>query len=258
MAVLLTQKTVKIGGIAGLIVVAIAGGYLVGSPAITEYSNAKQEYADAQTQLETRKAGLAALEQSEANYKTIQAIDDNLDVQFPQVANTEEYTRVLVEALASANLPQSSLLSATFSPPLKQVPKAANQGTVDPGAAGEGTTGTGEEAPAEEAPAEQPADGKPIDTQANSNEFATVEVGVTIAGSTQQVQQVLDYLNKADRAILINQFSVKKTETGAELSFMGNILIYPAILTPDEQIAQTADPAAPTDGTEPATDPATP
>lgn len=251
--VLLTQKSVKLGGISLLVLGTLVGGYLVGSPLITSYNTASEEYSDAQTQLETSNARLVSLESAKTNYDKIVIIDDSLKIQFPQVAETEDYTRILVNALAAAGLPQSALKSVKFNAPQKQTPKGTTGGVapVDPT----------EEAPADAPPADTPTDAPaPIDTTIGANEFATVEVGVNVEASPQQVQQFLNYLNTADRAILINTFSIKTTEGKASLSFTGNLIIYPAILTPEDQLKASTDEATEETGIveETVVDPATP
>jgi hypothetical protein len=250
----LTQKTVKFGGIAALALASVVGGYFIASPILSEYSQTQEEYISAQQQLETQQANLSNLKLAQTNYDQVKSIDSSLKAQFPETAQTEEYMNTIVSALEASGLTEMNLKNVKFNAPAKQQASSGQAIITDPnaGAPTDGTTDPAATDPAATDPAATDPAGTPptIDTSGAGGEFATIEVAMSVTGSPEALQRFMDYLNRADRAFIISTFSISKSGGEDQLALTGKIFVYPAIVTPDEQLAAQntgTDPNASTD-----------
>lgn len=245
MATLITQKTVKFLGIAGIVVLIAAGGVLVVQPLITQVQSQASEIQSAEDQIDTMTTSRDQLKDSKTNYNIVKATNDELLLQFPELAQVPELLDTITAGAVGTGIPASDLSSLTFSAPAITVPTVA---AVAPAA---------EAAPAEEAAeaADAAAAPAPADTVVSAGDYAEMEVGIAIKGSPTQIQEFLTYLNTMDRVMIISAFSVdvaKDAETGqsdATLAITGTTFIYKSILTPDQIIAQSDAAATVTEDT---------
>lgn len=232
MATLLTQKTVKFLGIAGIVILLAGGGVMVVQPLITQVQAQASEIQSAKDEIDAKTASRDKLKAAKTNYTTVKATNDDLLKQFPELAQVPELLDAVTAGAVSTGIPASDLSSLTFSAPAIKIPVVA---AVAPAA-----TDTKEDA------APEPATPAPADTVVSSGDYAEMEVGIAIKGTPTQIQDFLAYLNKMDRVMIISAFSVdvaKDEESGsntATLALTGTTFIYKAIKTPDEIIAQSA------------------
>lgn len=215
---ILTQKTVKLIGTVGVVILAVGGGALIGQPLFNSYSERTAELESVQAEVDRSQQNLASLQASQANFETIDEINQALVVQFPELALVPELLDTLTEGAVRSGISPEDIPSITFGTPTIFVP------TVPPVT----------EAPAEgEETEETPV--APVAT----NEFAIMEVGITILGTEQELEEFLTFLNEMDRAFIVSGFSISSGEGNTKtLSLIGETFIYNTILTPEEIIAQ--------------------
>lgn len=224
MAIVLTKKTVKLAGIAVIVIGAIAGTYLVATPLVNSYQSQQEDISTSNSQLEIQKASLDSLRIAKENYPEVQKIDQELRSQFPDLAQTQELLNTIVAGLTSSGLNENNISSVEF--------KAPNKTTATAPAIKDTTT-----TPTTPQTNTNPGD-KTISTSGNVGEFATVEVSLSINGNPDSLKKFLDYMNNAERAFIITKFSISKAASkdspdSKNLSLTAKVFIYPAIDTPN-------------------------
>lgn len=249
---LITQKTVKFVGVASLVIVTALGGVLVAQPLYNQVTTQNAELTSVQDELTTMQTARDGLDTAKDQYDDIQAINDQLKAQFPELANVPDLLDSITLGAVESGITPTDISSITFGNPTVAVPAVPE---VAPTTEGEAPA-EGETPPADDAAA-APADGATADTTVSTGEYAEMEIGIAATGNPQAIQQFLSYLNTMDRVMIINTFSVDTTEaedTGAvsNLSLTGKVYIYKAILTPEQSLQQAEQVAAgevPADGT---------
>jgi hypothetical protein len=234
MAAILTQKTVKALGIATLVLLTIGGGMLVGQPLYNNIQTQTTELKDAEASIKTLEDAKAALEESKANYPAVEAIDNGLLAQFPELAEVPILLDVITAGAVSTGVNPNAISSMTFGAPVISVPVVAAVAEAP----------AAEDAAAETPPAEDAAAAADVTTVATSGEFATMEIGLSISGTPTQMQNFLTYLNTMDRAMIITGFSISDGEGGEgtkTLSLTGTVYIYKGIPGPTEILAVPAE-----------------
>lgn len=213
---ILTQKTVKLMGIVGVSILAIGGGALLGQPLFNSYNERSAELETIQAEVDRSQDSLNALLAAQSNFEAIDRINQQLVIQFPELALVPELLDTLTAGAVASGISPSNIPSITFGQPTISIPIIA--------------------------PVAEPVEGEeaaaPI-TEVSTNEFAVMEVGITITGSEAELEQFLSFLNEMDRAFLVSSFSISSGEDGIKtLALTGKTFIYNTILTPEQIIAQ--------------------
>ena len=216
---ILTQKTVKIIGIAAVAIIGLGGGVLVGQPMVSSIQTQSEELVSVQDQVTAMETNNIALEKSKTDYPTVKRINEQLVTQFPELAQVPELLDIITAGAISSGISPNNISSITFADPEVSVPQVVA-------------------APSAETTTEEEAAAAPVDTTASAGEFATLEIGINITGSARQLESFLNYLNNMDRAFIVNGFSVTTNQDGvSELSLTGDVFIYKAIPTPESASA---------------------
>lgn len=233
MALTITQKTAKLLGGVVLGIVALGGVYLLDYPLLAEYQEAETAVSDAQTQVDTMSSNITRLNQSKTNFETIETIDQDLKVQFPQAMLSREVLQSIFTTLAAqSGINTEDVLSIEFQPPQIHSPEGGSvnvsQLQQEQAVAGEG------EDPVAAAEAAAAATANAL-----AGTYATMQISISVVGPPQNLMRYLYNLNAWQRAIIINQIGFADSSTPScgedcdTLSFSGTIFIYPAIPVPD-------------------------
>lgn len=233
---ILTQKTVKLVGIVGVALLAVGGGALIGQPLFNGYTEKTAELVAIQDEVDRSQQNLSSLQAAQTNFELIDSINQELVVQFPELALVPELLDTITAGAVQSGISPSDIPSITFGSPEINIPVIPP--TVEEPAEGE---------EAGEAP--------PV-TEVATNEFAVMEVGISIIGTETELEEFLNFLNEMDRAFVISSFSISTGEGNIKnLSLTGETFIYNTILTPEELIAQANAEQGGEVTEEPATDP---
>lgn len=239
---LLTQKTVKFVGIASLVIVTALGGVVVGQPLYNHIKTQSDELSSTQDELATAQKSRNGLLTAKQQYPAIEEINAQLSKKFPDLANVPELLDTLTAGAVQSGMSPSDITAISFGNPTVSTP-------VVPATTGgaSGTPSSGSSAAPSAAPSaaasSAPANGGTAtegagNTSVASGSYADMEIGISAKGSPENVQKFLDYLNKMDRAMTINTFSVTQADSedgkGATLSLTGKVYIYKKISTPVE------------------------
>lgn len=238
---LLTQKTVKFVGIASLVIVTALGGVVVGQPLYNHIKTQSDELSSTQDELTTAQKSRNGLLTAKNQYPAIEKINAQLSKKFPDLANVPELLDTLTAGAVQSGMSPSDITAISFGNPTVSTPAvpATTGGTASsessaapsaaPSAASSAAPSTSGGATATEGAG---------NTSVSTGSYADMEIGISAKGSPENVQKFLDYLNKMDRAMTINTFSVTQADSedgkGATLSLTGKVYIYKKISTPAE------------------------
>lgn len=163
----MNKKYIKLIGTAGIVIIAVAGGGIVGLPILNENSVRAAEKSALVSTNDGLSSQLASLTYIQQNSAILDNKNDELTASFPNIPNGANIIENITAAAAGAGLSSSAVTNIAF-----DVPTAISSTgeAVDPNAAAP--------APAAETPAEAPA-------AAPVTPGATGELG----GSTQDIQK---------------------------------------------------------------------
>lgn len=224
MATFLTQKNVKMMGIAGLVVITALGGAFVVQPTVAKIQSQATEISDAQANMDLLSSKKSGLQLAKDTYPEVQKVNATLVNQFPELAQVPELLDAITAGAVAVGINPADISSITFYPPTIKAPEVPVT----------------------------PEEGEEV-TTVSTGEYAEMEVNISITGSPLQIEQFMAYLNTMDRVMIISGFSVDVKQVSdsrreASLSLTGKTFIYKEILSP-EQVAEQAklDAENPTD-----------
>ena len=234
---LLTQKSVKVLGIAGLVIFVAGGAAGIVQPLFNNIQTSASELQSVKDEIATMEQTKLTLEKAKADYPTVKNINTSLLAEFPELAQTPELLDVITLGAVNSGIDPSDISSITFAAPAIAVPVIA---PVTPAAEGEKEPAA--ETPAAETPAATPT------TDVSTGEFATLEVGISISGDPTEIEDFLNYINTMDRAFILGGFSIADSASGEggknqkTLSITGEVFIYKAVADPTQPVEETAPP----------------
>ena len=239
---LLTQKTVKFVGIASLVIVTALGGVVVGQPLYNHIKTQSDELSSTQEELATAQKSRNGLEEAKSQYPAISEINAQLTKKFPDLANVPGLLDTLTAGAVQSGMAPSDITAISFSNPTVAtpvVPATTGGASGTPSSSSSSAPSAAPSAAASAAPSSSDsATGGAGNTSVATGSYADMEIGISAQGSPENIQKFLDYLNKMDRAMTINTFSVTQGDSengkGAQLSLTGKVYIYKKISTPSE------------------------
>lgn len=235
MANILTQKTVKILGIVGLVAVLGAGVGLVAQPAFKQVTEAQENKGIAEEELALIETQFANLQGVQQNYDATLENAELLATMFPSTVESKEFVNQLVLASVDAGLSPLNMSTITINAPALPDPTASAAPTPEP---------------AEEEPAEGEEGGEGVIrnpegaatpdeiTGPATGNMAEVEINLSVSGNPENLTSFLNNLNTMDRALKIKTFSIRTTEEGPpEMSLTGTIYSYKYIPNAEEVLS---------------------
>lgn len=248
---LLTQKTVKFIGIAGIVILAIGGGTLIIQPTIGNIQTQASTIQSAKDQVSTIMVSKDTLSLAKANYSKVSLINKALLKQFPSLANIPELMTALSTGATESGMSPSDISSITFAAPAIQIPVIAPPTTTKASKSSKSSTPPAAPTAQPAAPAAGSAptgSAGSANTTVSTGDFATMDVGISVDGTPHQIQEFLNYINKMNRVMIVSAASITvapgKTNmdaSAATLSITGTTYIYRHIQTPAELNSSTTN-----------------
>lgn len=196
MAFILTKKhVIAIGAVAYLAIAGLGYNYVV-SPSLEKINIAQEDVDSAQTEVDTMQSKLSSLQTAQSQFAQVQSIDSQLAEQFPSEGGVQDLLNLIITGAAQSGIPSNQVSAVNFTPPVLVIPTGAAAAE----APADGTT----PAPA----ATAPADGSTDTANSFGDGFAKIDVTFSATGSAQELKDLLDYLNKMPRVLIITQATV--------------------------------------------------
>lgn len=234
MAILTKRYVIIIGTIASVAIAGLGVNYAV-LPSIGSIQEAQTNIQDAESSRDMMQTRLTGLETAKDQFESIQAINSDLALQFPETGQTQLLLDQLFIGAALSGMSTNQIKSIDFSPPTIQTPEipvAAAPTETAPPAEGEATPSPADTAtpPAADAQTALPEG------------FATLEFSLSLEGSPQQIQAYLNYLNSLQRVVTIREATISQASDDGglyTLALSATTYVYRAIPLPTETPVET-------------------
>jgi len=212
--------TTKILGAVGLVLVAAAGWLVVLQPQTTELSGIRTQIDSTRSQNETSRLALLKLEEQAKTLAGTRATARTLAARFPATADQPGLFRAVTAAAMQAGIPARQVTDLTPQAPVA----GASTGAQLPDA--------------------QPSDAQPSDTPPSAQpgtqsgtpkgELASQTVAITVQGSYDQLQRLLENFEDIPRSYLISSLvlGVGTTPGSFTAAITGLMFMMPAAVDP--------------------------
>lgn len=221
------SKNIKLIGFVSLGLVMGLGGVAIALPAVTQSNRWISESNSVQEANSKLEADLIGLEEVKARHDDVVALNDELNVKFPTTAQGTLLLRDISNAAAQAGMAASAVQTVNISTPILAEAPVAEVPTANDGTATQ--EGTDSKAPSNEAPKEEAAPATP--------KLATMNVEITVVGSSAQITAFLKSLGSVDRAIKVDSVKISSQKDANDtplnsMTITGTTLLYKAIEDP--------------------------
>lgn len=233
MAILTKKYVIAIGAVACLAIAGLGVNYAV-LPTVASVQEAQMNISDAETSRDAMQSRLSGLQNAQAQFPKIEAVNTSLTAQFPETGQTQQLLDQIFQGASQNGMSTSQIKNITFEPPKIVTPvvaapttpatgdAAASPSAVTPDSTVDSGTGTGTSGAAQTALPEG---------------FATLGFSMSLEGSADQVRGYLDYLNNLDRVVSIKEYTVSEAGEGVfTLAFSATTYVYRAIATPSAPV----------------------
>jgi Tfp pilus assembly protein PilO len=212
-------KNIKLIGFVSLGLVMGLGGIAIALPAVSQSQRWISESNAVQETNSGLEATLIGLEEVKTRHDDVVALNDELNVKFPTTASGTLLLQDISNAAAQSGMAASSIQTVNISTPILADAPAAP--VAEEPAAGDET------APSNEAPEAEPSTPK----------LATMNVEITVVGSSAQISAFLKALGQVDRAIKIDSVKISSQKDSNDnplnsMTITGTTLLYKAIEDP--------------------------
>lgn len=232
-----SKRTIVIFGSLLLVVVAVAGWFVLLSPRLATAGDLNDQRDGVETANAVTRTQIEELKQMEAEIGQAKADADLLTRRFPPTAEQSVLFNLVQQAAATAGLPASRISTLTISVPSL----GSSDGSVTlPGAtSGAPAVDTGT-VPTDPALAAAPP-------AAAGGQLASMTVDVTVSGTKSRLVAFVRALENMDRAFLVTSINLGGSEAGsASLTLSGQMFLLPELVDPT---AEAVTPPADTTGT---------
>jgi len=213
------QRNIKLVGIAGLVIVAIAGGALVAYPLIGQTQRWSDETVQAQEANDVLKDKIVALQATEALTPEVIALNAELAAKFPNLPNGTDLLQDISSAAVQSGMSSENIESVIISAPVLL------SGT--PGATTDGTTPPADPA----APADGQAEGNST-PDVTASKVASMDIAISVSGTGPQLSAFMVALGETRRTIKIDTVAIKTTEEKTTMDIKGTSYLYASIEAP--------------------------
>ncbi len=220
------QRNIKLLGIAGLAILAVAGSALIGYPLITQTQTFAKDNSAAQAANQVLQDKINALSATQKQLPEIQALNLVLSEKFPSLPNGTALLTDISTAAYSAGMNASNIQGIKVSAPVLLTPAAATAGsttsstTVKSGTT-TATTGT----------ASGTNTGAP-----GGSQVASMAIVVNVTGNGTQLSTFLSNLGTIRRVVKIDSVSLSastsKNTSDTSMTVNATTYLYKAITVP--------------------------
>lgn len=226
MANKLSKKAIKFIGFAGIGILLLGGGVLVGNPLLSEISGQTAELKTATANTDTLKNRIATLTKLKTDNPAVDKINVALLTQFPELANVPALLDSISASADTAGISADNITNVGFTIPKLETATPSTTGAKTP------------DAPA--AKADAPAissSAAPTAGGAAGSSLASMDVSITVKGDTGQFQVFLKQLTSMGRVFTVKTFNIAVAAAtpsgpGGSLTISGTTYLYKHIQAP--------------------------
>lgn len=235
-----SKRTIVLLGSLLLVVLAVAGWFLLLSPRLATAGELNDQRDGVETANAVTRTQIDELKRMEAEIGQAKADADLLTRRFPPTAEQSVLFNLVQQAAASAGLPASRISTLTISVPSL----GSSDGSVTlPGATAVDPTTTAV-APSDPAAAATPP-------PAAGGQLASMTVDVTVSGPQDRLVAFVRALENMDRAFLVNNINLGGADGTSSLTLSGRMFLLPELVDPTAETAPTTVEDTTTEGTLP-------
>jgi Tfp pilus assembly protein PilO len=232
------KRAIVIFGSLILVVVAVAGWFLLLSPRLATAGELNDQRDSVETANAVTRTQIAELNEMKEQIGQAKADADLLTRRFPPTAEQSVLFNLVQQAAASAGIPASKISTLTISVP--------TLGTTDGSVTLPGATAAPAPAADASATGTVPSDPAAAPPAAPGGGLASMTVDVTVSASEERLAAFVQALENMDRAFLVTGINIAGTgETGgSSLTLSGTMFLLPELVDPTAEVV--ADPATDT------------
>jgi Tfp pilus assembly protein PilO len=223
-----SRKVIKLGGFAGIGLLLILAGVVVGQPLVSEITGNGTEITQATQKNQSLQDQITSLKKIAEDNTKVVAINNKLLTQFPELADVPDLLNSISNSADTAGISPDQITSVNFTIPTLETPTASS--TAAPA-----STAT-PAATATPAPASTPAAGGTAAAGASSatSDLASMNVSITVTGNSDKFQIFLAQLTSMDRVFSVSGFNISEdaSKGTGTLAVQGTTYLYRHIDTP--------------------------
>lgn len=228
----MSKKNIKLVGIASIAILSLAGVGFIGLPIVNQTGTWKSESTQVEDSNAELSTHLTSLSKVKEEVGKIQTINDELAVRFPNLPRGTDLLQNISLAAGAAGIGSDGIEAIAITAPVLIIETAAEAAPAE-----------GDAAATDKAAEEAPADGAaPAEAAAPTSNVASMDVSLSIKGSSEQILAFTREFNNMSRTIKVKTASISgAAEDGSvKLAIAGIAYLYISIEPPTEDAAQDA------------------